>query len=202
LFLRKPWFNLKMIQHPPTPPTSPQIILITGNMAAGKSTVAQALAERLPRSVHLRGDLFRRMIVNGQAEMSFELSPEARQQLALRYRLAAQAAKSYFQAGFTVVYQDIVIGTALAEMPSTFQGFPFSIVVLCPRAEIVAARESQRGKTGYPDDAAIRAFDHVLRQETPRIGCWLDSSDLTVAETVDMILRRLASTPDPLVSDF
>ena len=46
------------------------IILITGNMAAGKSTVAQALAERLPMSVHLRGDRFRRMIVNGQAEMS------------------------------------------------------------------------------------------------------------------------------------
>ena len=43
-------------------------------MAAGKSTIAQALAERLPKSVHLRGDLFRRMIVNGQAEMSFEVT--------------------------------------------------------------------------------------------------------------------------------
>ena len=179
-----------MIQHPL--PTSPQIILITGNMAAGKSTIAQALAERLPNSVHLRGDLFRRMIVNGQAEMSFELSAEAQQQLSLRYRLAAQVAKGYFHAGFTVVYQDIIIGPALAEMLSTFQGFPFSIVVLCPRAEIVAARESRRSKTGYPNDAAIRAFDRVLRQETPRSGYWLDSSDLTVAETVDMILRQLA----------
>jgi deoxyadenosine/deoxycytidine kinase len=35
-----------------------QVILITGNMAAGKSSVAQALAERLPKSVHLRGDVF------------------------------------------------------------------------------------------------------------------------------------------------
>jgi predicted kinase len=47
----------------------PRIVLITGNMAAGKSSVAQALAERLPRSVHLRGDAFRRMIVNGRAEI-------------------------------------------------------------------------------------------------------------------------------------
>jgi hypothetical protein len=31
----------------------PGVILITGNMAAGKSSVAQALAERLPQSVHL-----------------------------------------------------------------------------------------------------------------------------------------------------
>jgi uridine kinase len=34
------------------------IILITGVQAAGKSTVAQSLAERLPRSVHVRGDVF------------------------------------------------------------------------------------------------------------------------------------------------
>jgi predicted kinase len=176
----------------PELPLSPRIILITGNMAAGKSTVAQALAERLPRSVHLRGDLFRRMIVNGQAEMSFELSAEAQRQLTLRYQLAAQAAKTYVQAGFTVVYQDIIIGTALAEMAQTFSDFRLTVFILCPRAEVVAARESSRSKTGYPNDAAIRAFDHVLRQETPQIGHWLDTSDMTVDETVDAILWQLA----------
>ncbi|MFD6693018.1 hypothetical protein ACFWD8_09505 [Micromonospora aurantiaca] len=36
-------------------------------MAAGKSTVAEWLARRLPRAVHLRGDVFRRMIVSGPA---------------------------------------------------------------------------------------------------------------------------------------
>ena len=35
----------------------PDIVVVTGGMAAGKSTVAQALAERLPKSVHLRGDI-------------------------------------------------------------------------------------------------------------------------------------------------
>ena len=46
----------------------PPVYLITGMMASGKSTVAQALAERLPRSVHVRGDLFRRMIVSGRVD--------------------------------------------------------------------------------------------------------------------------------------
>ena len=59
----------------------PGIILITGNMASGKSSVAQALAERLPKSVHLRGDVFRRMIVSGQAPMTVNLSEEAERQL-------------------------------------------------------------------------------------------------------------------------
>jgi chloramphenicol 3-O-phosphotransferase len=169
----------------------PRIILITGNMAAGKSTVAQALAERLPRSVHLRGDLFRRMIVNGRAEMNAELSAEAFSQLQLRYRLAAAAAKLYLEAGFTVVYQDIIIGPILADVVDAYRELPLSVVVLCPQPDVVAARDAARGKTGYPNEAAVQAFDRVLRAETPRLGYWLDTSALAVAETVDDILSHL-----------
>lgn len=67
----------------------PRIFLITGIMAAGKSTVAQALAERLPKSVHVRGDVFRRMIISGRKEMTVDYDDEALVQLRLRYRLAA-----------------------------------------------------------------------------------------------------------------
>ena len=169
----------------------PSVIMITGTMAAGKSSVAQALAERLPRSVHLRGDLFRRMIVRGQAAMNFELSPEAEAQLWLRYRLAASAAAQYVSAGFTVVYQDIVIGSALAEVVALHAAHPLALFVLCPRAEVLAARDAARPKTGYPDEATVAAFDRVVRQETPRLGYWLDTSDLTLAETVDHILGHI-----------
>jgi len=171
---------------------APRIIIITGNMAAGKSSVAQALAERLPRSVHLRGDLFRRMIVNGQAEMNFDLSSEAQQQLHLRYRIAATVAALYYQAGFTVVYQDIIIGTDLASVVTTFQPYPLLLVVLCPSPEIIAEREAARSKTGYEDEASIMAFDHILHSATPRLGYWLDTSELTIQETVDNILNHLS----------
>ena len=176
----------------------PRIILITGNMAAGKSTVAQALAQRLPRSVHLRGDLFRRMIVNGQAEMSVGLSAEAYHQLQLRYRIAAAAAKLYLQAGFTVVYQDIIIGPLLTDVVESYRELPLSVVVLCPQPAVVAARDRTRGKTGYPDEAAVQTFDRVLRLETPRLGYWLDPSELSVVETVDHILAHL---PQAAITD-
>jgi hypothetical protein len=73
---RHPSAILRPMTEPASRPPQGQIVLITGNMASGKSSVAQALAERLPRSVHLRGDLFRRMIINGRAEMGLELSTE------------------------------------------------------------------------------------------------------------------------------
>lgn len=169
----------------------PQMILITGIMAAGKSTVAQCLAERLPRSVHLRGDLFRRMIVNGRAEMGLELSAEAYRQLRLRYQLACSAAKQYLAAGFSVVYQDIIGGNDLREVISELADQPLYVVVLCPKPEVVSAREEARNKTGYSSNFTAADFDKQFRAETPKIGFWLDSSELSVDETVDAILANL-----------
>ncbi len=94
----------------------PSIVLITGIMASGKSTVAQALAERLPKSVHLRGDSFRRMIVNGRVEMQPPFPDQAYAQLRLRYRLSVITADLYCAAGFTVIYQDVIVGAVLQEV--------------------------------------------------------------------------------------
>jgi cytidylate kinase len=128
------------------------VILITGIQAAGKSSVAQAVAERLDRSVHVRGDLFRRMIVSGRANMGPADPPdEAVRQLRLRYRLAAQAADGYAEAGFTAVLQDIVLGGYLTEMVAAIRTRPLYVVVLAPRPAVVAEREAARhlarGKT-------------------------------------------------------
>ena len=67
------------------------IYLVTGVMASGKSTVAQLLASRMEKGVHLRGDVFRRMMLSGCAEMSAHPSDEALRQLHMRYRLTADA---------------------------------------------------------------------------------------------------------------
>jgi chloramphenicol 3-O-phosphotransferase len=157
-------------------------------MASGKSTVAQALAARFERSVHLKGDAFRRFIVNGQAPLSFELSEEGERQLLLRYEIAAEAAKRYFEAGFTVVYQDIILGPTLETVVSRFEGLPLTVVVLAPDSETIAHREANRGKSGYKNTAEIARFDKVLREETPKLGTWIDSSSLTVRETVDKVV--------------
>ena len=124
------------------------MVLISGIMAAGKSTVAEGLARRLPRSVHLRGDVFRRVIVNGRADMTAEPSDEALRQLRLRYDLAASTADRYAAAGFTVVLQDVVLGADLPAMVGRIRHRPLAVVVLAPRAEVVAARERDRPKTG------------------------------------------------------
>ena len=172
------------------------VIVVTGIQAAGKSTIAQALAERMDPSVHLRGDVFRRMIVNGRADMgAADPSAEAVRQLDLRYALAAQAADGYADAGFTVVLQDIIIGSDLAGMVAAIGSRPLYVVVLAPHADVVQARDRARqlarGKLAYkPGDQSPAELDAAFRRQTPRIGLWLDTSAQTVAQTVEEILGR------------
>ncbi|MEU9505431.1 AAA family ATPase [Micromonospora sp. NPDC048170] len=168
---------------------TPSVILISGIMAAGKSTVAEALARRLPRAVHLRGDVFRRMVVSGREEMTAEPSAEAWRQLRMRYDLAAAAADRYATAGFTVVLQDVILGPELPAMVDRIRHRPLAVVVLAPSPEVVAAREEARDKQGY-GDWPVAELDAEFRATTPHIGLWLDSSALTSARTVDEILAR------------
>lgn len=165
------------------------IVLITGIQAAGKSTVAQMLAERLPRSVHLRGDLFRRMVINGRADMTAEPSPEAIRQLRLRYRLTAATCDAYFREEFTVIAQDVILGEYLAEMVGMIQQRPLLVVVLAPQPRAVAAREFARAKDSY-NKWTVELLDYGLRHDTPRLGLWLDTSEQTPEETVTEILGR------------
>lgn len=169
------------------------VILITGAMAAGKSTVAQALAERLPRGVHVRGDVFRRMIVSGRVDMAPDPSSEAVAQLRLRYDLGVETSLRYARAGFNVVYQDIVIGPDLERVARQLGASLRQVVVLCPSPAVLESREQGRGKVGYGGGWTPEELDRELRESTPRIGLWLDSSALTVDETVDRILAACAS---------
>lgn len=124
----------------------PAVVLITGVMASGKSTVAQALAERLPRSVHVRGDVFRRMVVSGRAEMVPGAYEEAAAQLRLRYRLSAMTADAYAGEGWTAVVQDVVLGEELTRYVELVRTRPLYVVVLAPEPQAVAEREARRGR--------------------------------------------------------
>ncbi|MVP00590.1 AAA family ATPase [Paenibacillus lutrae] len=167
----------------------PCMFLVTGIMASGKSTVAQLLAAKFNKSVHLRGDIFRKMIVCDRKEVKPDAGEDQLEQLRLRYRLSAQAADTYYSQGFTVIMQDVVVGPMLAEFLSFVQTRPLYVVVLNPDTQEVAAREAGRPKKGY-GEWTVESLYSVLNNETPKIGMWVDSSNLTPEETVEEILRR------------
>jgi hypothetical protein len=162
-------------------------------MASGKSTVSELLAARFGRGVHVRGDVFRRMIVAGRDPITPALGDEARRQLALRWRLAATVANAYWAQGFAVVVQDLYPGSSLEQMVDLLDAVPLHVVVLLPRPDVVAARERLRGKVGYAHGWDVATHCAEFASATPRVGLWLDTSDDAPAGTVERILTAQGS---------
>lgn len=148
---------------------APALYLITGPMAAGKSTVARLLAERLHRGVYLEGDFFRRSIVSDRKEMTPDATAEAIEQLRLRYRLASTVADLYYAAGFAVAIEDVVAGPLLSEYVELIRSRPLHVIVLLPSVEVLAAREAARSQQGYTQ-WTIEELHGGFAADTPRIG--------------------------------
>lgn len=172
------------------PKLLPGLYVVTGIMASGKSTIAQLLAEAAGKSVHLRGDSFRRMIVNGREDMKANPSEEALMQLRLRYKLAAEVADRYIDAGFTVVLQDNYIGHEAHVLLDTVKSKPLYFITLNPSREAIMEREWQRAKKGYTNFDVGPLYE-TLQIENPQIGLWVDSSKQSPEETTAEILRRV-----------
>ncbi len=130
--------------------------------------------------------------------MTPDASPEALEQLRLRYRLAAAAADAYSQAGFNVALEDDVAGAVLGDYRTMIRSRPCHVIVLLPSVEAVAAREVERDHKGYGAWTGEQLYEGFVTA-TPRVGIWLDTTDLTPEETVEEILTQTTSARSPLV---
>jgi chloramphenicol 3-O-phosphotransferase len=167
-------------------------ILLTGACAAGKSTVADLLARRFDRAVHVRGDLFRRMIVSGRVTWHPTDAEEADRQRRLRHAIMADVVDAYADAGFVAVAQDVILGDELEPVLARIRTRPLHLVVLAPRMDVLAARESARAKDAYDANVVTpEVLDRELRERTPRVGLWLDTSEQSPEETAEEIVARL-----------
>lgn len=172
--------------------------LVTGVPGSGKTTVARELAARFERGAHIPTDVLGAMILAGrvpplppseEVEEGTEEGGEADRQLLLRARNASLLCDSFFDAGFTPVIDDVVVHRIQLDYYQTHvRARPLFIAVLAPRPEIVLARDSSREqhKRGLAEEWWF--LEQTLRTELPDAGIWVDSSDLSPAETVDAIL--------------
>jgi chloramphenicol 3-O-phosphotransferase len=170
-----------------------QLIVVTGVMAAGKSTVARLLAQRYPRGAYIEADSLQRMIVSGGVWVGEPGEPagEVERQLRLRLKNMCLLGRSFFESGFTAILDDIIIGERWPQIQEELRGLPFSLVVLAPQVEAVLQRDQERAQTTQ-GKAWAEYLDRELRQTMTGIGFWIDSSAQTPEETVDAIFQHFS----------
>jgi predicted kinase len=182
-------------------------LLITGTPGAGKTTVSQLVAERLPRAARVDGDVFGIMVVSGGANMlddegRWNPGPDGQQQLRLRMINLCSVADNFAEAGFTPVADSVVeTREELRFIAGRLRSRPLMLVVLCPPLEVARHRNATRAvETRVDYDFGPLAQNQ--RRELGDLGWWLDSGEQTAEETADLIVAegaRRAVVPESVL---
>jgi adenylylsulfate kinase-like enzyme len=180
------------------------IFLITGTPGSGKSSVARALLQRFEFGLHLPVDDLREFVVSGIAHPVPTLTEETGRQFRLAREGAASTAKLYATNGFAVVIDDVISSDDVSSLfEPAFGEFDFHKIYLQPRLEVALERSRTRTHKNFDpsflEEPIRQIHAWMSAQELPNDWLKLDSSDLSLEQTVDAILElsQSADVDDP-----
>lgn len=130
------------------------ILIVSGPPAAGKTTLCRFLASQVPFGIHIPVDDLREWVLGGISHPIPDWNEETARQFLLAEGGAADLAKRYSAAGFTVVLDHCRLPENIeAWVDREFQeAAPIKVAVL-PEVETILCRNSLR--TDKPFDPAI-----------------------------------------------
>lgn len=172
------------------------VFVITGQLAAGKSTLARALLATFPFGYHIDVDGIREMVTSGFAS-PLEESEETVRQFGLALGGSAAMAAVYHEAGFAVAIEgglepaDIDRELAAVGLLEARVG-----IVLVPPLEVALQRNRERTTKAFDTSVledVMRVIDAELRRRPVPDG-WvlIDNGAESLAATV---VRVVAASP-------
>lgn len=175
-----------------------QILILTGPPGAGKSSVAQALADRYDRVAHIDVDTLRGFITpTGYIAPD---KPGWERQRALATRNACTLAQNFMAERFAVIIDDVV--TSRAELDLYIEGLtpvgvPVHFVRLLPSREACQTRNRER-RTGRMGAGRIEVVYDQFEAAGEMPGSVIDSSSLSIEATADR-LQALTTSGESIV---
>lgn len=164
-----------------------QIILISGIPGSGKTTVSLALAKHFKRLALIEGDVIQHVLTfRGCVGPMADPTPESERHYRLRWQNCLSLAKNFYDEGFTVILEQVAEPKWIEWFRDHLAGRTLSVITLLPRVEVALARD--RDRQGKTVAERYTFLDDRLRRG--RLGYHLDTSELTVTQTVERILQE------------
>lgn len=167
----------------------PEVIILTGPPAAGKSAVARALAERYDRVAHVEVDVLRDFITpTGHVHPWGPTAAWERQQR-LGIRNACALAANFLDERFAVIIDDVVIDKDnldyyLAGL--NHLGVPVHFVRLMPSLAVCQERNQARAEGRMAPERIVKVY-REFEAAGAFAGATVDSSDLTPYAAADKL---------------
>jgi chloramphenicol 3-O-phosphotransferase len=142
-------------------------------------------------------DDLREWVVSGLAPPVPVWTNETTRQFRLARNAAVHTARIYADEGFTVVIDDVIYPEEAEELfAGPLSRYELHKVLLKPRLETVLARNAQRTNKSFDTsllDDTCRALHRAMSELDFAGAGWIvvDSSDMSVEETANEVLRRI-----------
>lgn len=161
-----------------------KLYVITGPAGVGKSTISYEIGKRLEKSVVIEGDTIYNFFVGGRIKPWYPEAP-----LDLFWKNSIMLIKSYLENGYDVVFNYIIKNNELKNLKEIFKDYNFIFTCLLVDEKTIIERDLLR-----PDDCQMHERSVILLKKFLECNfdekSIVDSSNLTIDETVEKILKR------------